>query len=172
MSTRWRNLLGLVCGCAAQAAGAGTPPPDLPVDHQLDFWLGEWVVTDYKTDAPEGRNRIESVLKGAALIEHWTETDGREGKSWFYYSHPEKRWKQVWVTDSGYLKEKAQVPAPSAEAVQFEGMVPRRDGGTALDRTTLWRLPDGTVRQTIAWSKDGGQSWETVFDARYRHPGR
>jgi hypothetical protein len=36
-----------------------------------------------------------------------------------------------------------------------------------LDRTSLKPLKDGRVQQTIEWSKDGGKTWQVVFDSYY-----
>lgn len=134
--------------------------------HELDFWLGEWeVFADGKLD---GTNRIERVLEGAALVENWHDADGHEGKSWFYFYRPENRWKQVWVTDAGGVKEKALVDLLPNGAVRFRGEIPLRDGRKILDQTTLTPNPDGTVRQVIEQSTDGGQSWKVAYDAIYR----
>src|SRR5271154_5087561 len=48
--------------------------------HQFDFWLGEWdVATPLGT--PAGTNRVERLLEGCALQEHWEATDGSKGTS-------------------------------------------------------------------------------------------
>ncbi len=80
-------------------------------------------------------------------------------------------WKQVWVTDAGYAKEKELVSAALPDgAVRFQGEVATRSGGTVLDRTTLTPLPDGRVRQVIEISRDHGATWQPNFDAYYAHP--
>lgn len=148
----------------AVALRAQMPPP--AVHHELDFWLGEWeVFADGKLD---GTNRIERLLDGAALVENWHDSDGHEGKSWFYFYRPENRWKQVWVTDTGGVKEKALVDILPNGAVRFHGEIPLRDGRKILDQTTLTPDPDGTVRQVIEQSTDGGKSWKVAYDAIYR----
>ena len=156
------------------ASPAGSPPPTEqdPAYHQLDFWLGEWEVYDAKTHQRDGHNRIEKLHKGAAIQENWTDADGSEGKSWFYYYRPEKRWKQVWVTDVGFIKEKALVEVFPDGGVRFRGEIPRRDGTKITDQTTLTPLPAEKVRQVIEWSKDGGKTWETVYDAIYERPAK
>jgi hypothetical protein len=66
-------------------------------------------------------------------------------------------WHQTWVDSTGTL-------------LQLEGAL--RDGAmrlhSATDRITWTRVGDGDVRQTWEKSKDGGTSWKTVFDGRYR----
>jgi hypothetical protein len=52
--------------------------------------------------------------------------------------------------------------------VRFQGEVRGTSGPTILDRTTLSPLSGGEVRQLIEISRDGGTTWESGFDARYR----
>jgi hypothetical protein len=146
-------------------AGLPAEPLVAPEVHQLDFWMGEWDVY-LATGAKDGNNRIEKLLGGFALQENWSELDGHEGKSWFYFYRPEKRWKQVWVTDTGFVKEKQQVESP-AGSVRFRGEIPLKNGRKLLDRTTLTPLPDGRVRQVIEQSSDDGVTWQTGYDAYY-----
>jgi len=154
-------------------AGAGLAvraDPALP--QPLDFWVGDWEV--FLASGPkDGDNHITKLLEGHALLENWAELDGHEGKSWFYYYRPENRWKQVWVTDGGGVKEKAQIADAPAGSVRFRGEIPLKDGRKLLDQTTLTPLPDGRARQIIERSRDGGATWQTVYDAFYvRKPGK
>ena len=164
-----KHALGLFClavGLAGRVPAQADPPPVPAEVRALDFWVGEWEV--FLTSGPkDGDNRIEKLLGGFALQENWTDLDGHEGKSWLYYYRPEKRWKQVWVTDGGFVKEKVQVEGAPAGSVRFRGEIPLKDGGTLLDRTTLTPLADGRVRQVIEQSHDHGVTWQTGFDAYY-----
>ncbi len=168
---RFTFLAALLASLASVRADA-VPPGRDPALHRLDFWLGDWNVTNVKTGAKEGTNHIEKILRGCAVVENWTEADGSgEGKSLFYYNTVTGAWKQVWVTDAGYAKEKQLLPAALPDgAVRFQGEVATRSGGTVLDRTTLTPLPDGRVRQVIEISRDHGATWQPNFDAYYAHP--
>jgi hypothetical protein len=139
-----------------------------PAYHKLDFWVGDWEVYTTGTNDRDGHDRVEKVLNGCAVVEHWVDANGGEGKSWFYYYRPEKRWKQIWVTDVGFIKEKALIEEFPNGGVRFRGEIPLRDGSKILDQTTLTPLPDGTVHQVIETSKDGGKTWTVGFDAIYR----
>ena len=151
---------------------AGTPP-ERPCDQssawqKLDFWVGEWDV--FVGDRKVGANRIEKILRGCAVWENWTNIRGRQGKSLFYYNPVTEQWKQVWVTDSGAVKEKTLIAEFDDGGVRFQGKLPREDGSFILDRTTLTPLDDGAVRQLIEQSRDNGRAWKTTFDAIYRRP--
>ena len=93
-----------------------------------------------------------------------------EGKSLFAYDAAAKRWEQVWVTADtsrpGGLKHKILTETLADGAVRFQGTLATKNGAV-LDRTTLTPLKDGRVRQTIEWSRDGGATWATQFDAFY-----
>lgn len=156
---------------SAQAGAAPAIPScaETPAFSALDFWVGEWDV--FAGGREVGENRVEKVLDGCAILEHWTSRAGGEGKSLFYYHPAERRWKQVWVTSRslapGGTKEKSQVEAP-AGSLRFQGEMILPDGREYLDRTTLTPLGKGEVRQLIEYSADGGKTWQVSFDAVYR----
>lgn len=171
---RIATITALACIVCSVVSGQGTPARPVPCDQnplyqKLNFWLGDWDVFDLKTGKKDGTNRIEKTLKGCAIIENWTEAvDGSEGKSLFYVQRASGQWKQVWVEDSGGMKEKGLQESYAGEGVRFLGEIPHKGGGSHLDRTTLQPMSDGRVRQTIEISRDGGKSWEVVYDAEYR----
>lgn len=175
------SLIGLLVLCSAPAvlataraqsgSTAAPRPPSIaaPCDsiaryHTLDFWVGEWEVISEGVRV--GHNRIDKVVHGCALIENWVDADGVEGKSLFYFVRARHEWKQVWVAP-GSIKEKHLVATLPGGAVRFQGDLPMSDGSFVLDRTTLTPMPDGSVRQLIEQSRDGGSTWRTTFDARY-----
>ena len=143
---------------------------DDPGFHKLDFWLGDWNVRIGTRLV--GTNQIVKILRGCAIIENWTGTDGSEGKSLFYYDSDHEAWKQVWVTDAAYgpggLKEKKLVKQFRDGSLMFQGEVVLGNGTSYLDRTTLIPKADGTVRQWIEISTDGGETWTSTFDAIYQ----
>lgn len=154
------------------ASGQAQEPPacgDVEAYHRLDFWVGSWEV---RVDGRKvGDNRIEKILHGCALMEHWTSVSGGEGRSLFYRVLATGRWKQVWVTSratrAGGLKEKTLVGDYGGPGVRFQGRIALPDGGSVVDRTTLTPLDDGRVRQVIETSSDEGETWTVGFDAVY-----
>lgn len=169
--TRLRVILCAAGLLGAPAAATGEPEPgcqDDPAYHALDFWVGDWEVVSGGQTA--GRNRIEEILDGCAILEHWTSAAGGEGRSLFYYAPAAGVWKQVWATTratrTGGTKEKVQVPADSEGSIRFRGEI-AAEGGSYLDLTTLTPRPDGRVRRHLEVSTDSGRTWRTTFDAIY-----
>jgi hypothetical protein len=77
--------------------------------------------------------------------------------------------RQLEITDAGPIKEKRLIEDLNGSGVRFQSEIPHPDGSSHLDRTTLTPLPGGRVHQVIEISRDAGKTWETVFDAEYRH---
>lgn len=160
----------------ARHVGAQTAPDcaSEPAFAWLDFWVGRWDV--YVQETLVGRDDVEKVLDGCAVTESWTSATGQRGFSLFYFRPDQGAWRQVWVTENalgrGGLKEKEQVMRLPDGGVRFQGEVRLATGGAYLDRTTLTPLPDARVRQHIEISTDGGETWQTTFDAVYVPRGR
>jgi hypothetical protein len=169
---RSRHALVLCAGIlVASLAGAQQPArcSESALYAKLDFWVGEWEV--YVGEDLVGHNRIEKTLDGCAIFEHWTAVDGGEGKSLFFVDY-DRHWAQIWVTQwamsPGGVKEKVMVDDPPEGSVRFQGVIRHVEAGSWMDRTTLTPQEDGSVRQLIEISEDGGQSWNPTFDANYR----
>ena len=161
----------LAWACFQPFAWAASPGCSGGRAQALDFWIGHWRVVD-AAGIEVGRNQAEKVLAGCAVIEHWRASDGSQGKSLFFYNADNQLWRQVWVTEdtrpAGGLKEKTLVSPASEVALRFQGLLQSASQAVILDRTTLTPLADGRVQQTIEISRDGGRSWQTVFDAFYQ----
>jgi hypothetical protein len=139
---------------------SGTP------QHDFDFWVGEWDVF-----GPEGRqvgtNSIVRLFESGALAEHWHGQGGVEGRSLNSWDELRGRWHQTWVDSSGGLL--LLDGAMSDGAMVLEGSAPGPTEGSAPERQRItWTPSDGDVRQLWEVSGDGGATWRTEFDGRYR----
>lgn len=140
----------------------------------LDFWIGEWTVTD-GGDTVLGASRVEWDADGCAVHEYWQGAQGARGTSLFYFAVNEDTWHQVWVTGNTALpwglKFKDMIARGEDGSVQFQSEQVNQDGVPYLDRTTLTPNEGGTVRQLIEISTDDGATWRTSFDAIYERGG-
>ncbi len=129
----------------------------------FDFWIGSWVVTDAATGELAGHNRIEAVVGGRALHEHWRGVSGLEGESLNIYDEQREGWHQTWVSSNGML---LMLDGGVAEDGSIE-----MQGGTgeeALHRIRWTPRDDGTVVQRWDESADRGASWTLLFEGIYR----
>jgi tetratricopeptide (TPR) repeat protein len=132
--------------------------------HELDFWLGEWDVVGPK-GGRLGSNRIEKVVHGHLILEHWTSANGKTGKSANYFDPVQRVWKQAWVGAGGDVIEMSGRFREGA--MRLEGHQLKSDGTIERHRTTLTPLPDGRVHQFIEQSTDDGQTWYVWFEGYY-----
>jgi hypothetical protein len=143
------------------------PPPPAPANHDFDFWLGEWNVTT-PDGKPAGTSRIESVAGGHGLLEHWTgdpATGGGNGKSLNAYNAAKQQWQQFWIGSGGGVLELAGGLVGGKMVLSGSHVV---RGQAVLERIAWTPNADGAVRQFWDQSRDGGQTWQPVFDGLYR----
>ena len=163
-------LVALALAVTAPAQAQGPSFCASAAYRQLEFWIGHWEVR-LPNGTLAGTDLVERSLDGCVVLEHWTDVRGETGESLFYFHTASNTWKQVWTTRYGIVKEKQSTTPPRPGAMRFVGHAFLPDGRSVPDRTTLYPEADGTVRQVIEQSKDGGQTWTTTFDAIYSRRG-
>lgn len=133
-----------------------------PAFRAFDFWVGDW---DARTEdgVLQGRNQIEILLGGAAILETWTGATGIRGTSLNRYDREAGTWRQTWVDDQGGVVEFVNGRATPGR-LAFEATDP--DGG----RRTLTFTEEGpdAFRQVSERSSDDGTTWQVEYDFRYR----
>lgn len=154
----------------AQTAPPGQPrqpPPtcEAPEHHQFDFWIGEWTVRG-QAGTVVGTSRIEAVLSGCAIVEHWTSSGASRGTSLNFYDRGTREWTQTWIDNAGQ-------PLRLAGALRdgrmvLEGTTPSAAGSPRARHRISWTpLEGGDVRQLWETSADNGATWTITFDGRY-----
>ncbi len=163
-------LVGLATVVLGAQGSASQPAPCAASEHrQFDFWIGQWAVTTPDGQAA-GTSRIESVLGGCALLEHWTSARGGGGKSLTLYIAADQQWNQTWVDAAG----NRIVFTGGLEGTRMVlGSRSTAAGGKDVRSELSWMPePGGAVRQVWRQSTDGGATWATTFDGLYRPAGR
>ena len=147
---------------------APAPPKQAPCSseeyRQFDFWVGDWDVSSVGRDGKlrKSHNRISRIQSGCAVLEEYDTPTGYSGISINYYDASTSRWVQTWIDNQGQ-------PIVHSGGVEDGSMVLRDEPaeGRPRNRTTWTPGPGGTVRQHWEQSKDGDQTWTTVFDGTY-----
>ncbi|MGD2113519.1 MAG: hypothetical protein PVG07_00595 [Acidobacteriota bacterium] len=158
-------LLAGAAPAAAQQTGPPRPCADDPLHRQLDFWVGDWRVLGADGE-PVGFNHVRRRHDGCVIEESWS-SGGSDltGQSMNYVDPRDGRWKQVWVDSSGTLV--VYDGELRDGAMHFEGENVRHDGTVARARVVVEPVGAERLRHRIEHSRDGGESWEVVFDATY-----
>jgi hypothetical protein len=157
------GLAGRPTVVRAQSTPAGPPKCDAPEYRQLDFWVGDWNVTEGGGQA--GTNLVTLEERGCLVHEHWTGAQGETGQSLNFYDRNDGAWHQVWVSSTGQVLNLKGHYADGA--LTYVGQNRKADGTTRQHRLSFRGTPDGTVRQLWESSSDGGKSWAVVFDGLY-----
>jgi tetratricopeptide (TPR) repeat protein len=136
---------------------------------QLDFWIGEWDVT--QTGAPAGvnasRSRIESVENGCVIAEYYETPLGYAGRSYNAYEPHKKQWEQFWVDNAGGLHHYVGQARDGNMYYEAE-FVPPGASVPARARMTFFDQGKDQVRQLGEQSTDGGRTWTVSYDLTYR----
>ena len=167
--TTFKALLALLLlALLANARAADVKPAPAPAlgcpgaaAHAFDFWIGEWNVTD-PTGKTVGHSRIESILSGCSISEHWEGRSGFTGVSYNAWDAKTKAWHQFWVDAQGNV---ARLQGGIADGRMVLQSAPSTGH---VDRITWTPNTDGSVRQLWEASEDGGKAWKGVFDGMYR----
>jgi hypothetical protein len=112
-----------------------------------------------------GTNVITKSDAGFLLTEKWTSSTNNTGSSVNFFDPADGKWHQIWVDDAGNVTRYAG--AWSNGAMRFIGQSCTAEGKKAPRRMTFTPRKDGTVRQLIEKSGDGGQTWTVDFDGIY-----
>ncbi|MBL7979447.1 MAG: tetratricopeptide repeat protein [Bacteroidetes Order II. Incertae sedis bacterium] len=142
-----------------------TPCMYQPEYRKFDFWVGKW---DVKISGQlVGKNTIEIISNGCALLENWTATSGGAGKSINFYDPVLSKWKQTWVGGQGGPMEFVEVRSDE-NAMIFEANITNpTDKKTKITRLSFTKEVNGDVRQHFEDSFDGGKTWQSTFNALY-----
>jgi len=135
----------------------------------LDFWLGEWDVTN-PAGQPAGTSVIEIVADGCGVIERFT-GPGRKyvGTGLHVFDTTTGRWRQFFADNRPVLTIMDGIVHGDGIVYTWEVTDPK--GSRIPKRYTVTPGPQG-VRQHGERSDDGGKTWVTEFDLRYKKAAR
>ena len=162
--------LAIIFAAATAAAATPTAPAQAPCAaaefHQLDFWIGQLNVYEKDTGKMSSTSRIEGVMAGCGIGEHYEEpgdpSGPYSGTSYSSYDRKDGKWHQMYIDTNGNVAwftgglvgSDLVMDAPAAKG--------------AITRMAYHRLPDGSVEQIGTSSLDGGATWKPRYDYIYR----
>jgi hypothetical protein len=163
------DLAILFAAATAAAAPSAAPPPQPCASaeyRQLDFWIGEWNVFQVSDNTPAGTSRIESVMGGCGIGEHYEALrapgGAYSGTSYSGYDRKDGQWHQMYVDTNGNL-------AWYSGKLEGANMVLHAPGKKGSLQTMEYRPhADGSVEQIGTISTDGGATWQPAYDYIYR----
>jgi tetratricopeptide (TPR) repeat protein len=138
-----------------------------PEARQFDFWIGKWDVTPWSgvgIGAP-GFNDVHPILEHCVVFENWRAGNGTEGKSFNYYDTSLKKWRQIWMADTGGALDYTGEFRDGA--MRFTGWILDGKGNRLEQKLTFTPIDANTVRQTFEQSSDAGKTWIVTFDGKY-----
>ena len=145
-----------------------TSPCERPEAHQFDFWIGDWEVYKNGTDTLVAYNRISPIAGGCGILEDYaTVSKNYVGNSINKYSFAKKKWKQMWVDNSGLTLELEGNYADNKMILEGE-QLNFANGKMLKNRITWFKNADGTVRQLWEQSHDDGKTYTVAFDGLYK----
>lgn len=174
-----RSALPLTCALFAALlapslafAQPANSPPCASADHRaFDFWIGTWDVTAAGKDSSTAINRIGAEHGGCVIREEYSTNGGYSGMSMSFYDAARQMWHQTWMGADGTALFIAGGLNEQGEMVLSNTNWPGYVKGSPINRVTWTPNKDGdnisSIRQHWQSSKDGGQSWMTVFDGLY-----
>ncbi len=130
----------------------------------FDFWIGNWDVYD-TAGRKAGTNTITRASEGCMLYESWTSASGSDGHSLNYVDPASDQWVQVWMgADGSLISGRGGL---EGGAMRLLGEHVLKTGERRPFRMTFTPGDDGSVRQFLEESIDGGKTWSVWFDGRY-----
>lgn len=161
----------IALSAVAQAPATAPPPACTAAEHrQFDFWLGEWTVAGGpKLDKNVGHSSITTVSDGCAILEHWVNAGGKDGRSLNGYDRIAKQWTQFWIGFDGTILRLHGGLVDGA--MLMHGELPGPKGGIQKQRVRWTPNADGTVEQRWETSDDDGASWQVSFLGIYSRAG-
>jgi ketosteroid isomerase-like protein len=156
------SLLALLTNASAQAPDALLCTS--PEYRQFDFWIGDWDVFEPDSSTSTAHVRINRILGGCVLREHYEDNTGAVGESFTTYDIGRKLWHQTWVTNRGRLL--TIEGGPEHGSILLAGAY-YREGGQQVRVRGTWTPIGSTVRESAVTSSDGGKTWQPWFDLSF-----
>lgn len=131
---------------------------------QLDFWVGEWIVT-YPDGRPAGNSVIQKILNGCVILENWSGAgDLKERVSTCMTATRKNGFRSGSTFKVSCLNLKEAFGIRPWNTARYTTL----DRKNVIGIMTFTPSPDGTIRQIWKQSTDEGKTWKVEFDGIYK----
>jgi hypothetical protein len=139
---------------------------DTTPEKQLDFWVGEWSVTETTPNAknPPGTNVIRKMYGGKVVHENF-KMGPFEGQSWSVFNAKEKSWSQTWVDNNGGYIAMASTKVGGNLAIQT---LKKAATPLAASRMVFADVKPNSFTWRWEATKDGGKTWTLAWRLAYK----
>ena len=160
-----RVLLALILLAASNGALADSPCAESG-QHDWDFWLGRWRVSDAK-GVVHGIDEVTRGPSGCGLVEHWHGQKGIEGTSINYFAPATGEWTQYWMSPTETIVLKGKLD--SHGAMRTAGTITHSDAKESHPFRGNW-VPqsDGSMIQEFFEQDPATGRWEEWFVGTYQ----
>jgi hypothetical protein len=146
---------------AEQAACTASAP-----GRQLDYWVGDWVVTNPGDAGNRSSSKVRLALDQCVVIENWSDHKGHDGENIFGYSQGDASWRGMFFDNRGHVHVFVDGKV-DAGAAEFSGPSRGAHGEPVLNRIRLLRVARDHLEQTWEKSTDNGRTWTQQFRLEY-----
>jgi hypothetical protein len=151
---------------AQRARAAGSEPcATNSTSRQLDFWLGDWKISDGENPS-SATSKVSLALGKCLVVENWSDGAGNQGENLFGYNVGDKTWSGMFADNRGQIHIFVRGNVAEGKAA-FYGPSCGPHGEKILNRITIVRVSADKVEQTWQQSSDHGATWTTVFRGKY-----
>jgi hypothetical protein len=151
-----------VAGPAAPAACSG------PAYHALDFFVGNWVVTD-KNGKQFATDRVSKEYGDCVIWEQWFGSRGSHGAGYSGYVPARHLWIQTFMDDRGTVL--VFEGGPAGASVSISGPSYPKSGVVEQNHVIFRTLPHRVVEEYWTVSDAGDKTSRAVFDGFF-HPAK
>lgn len=134
----------------------------------FDFWVGEWNATWTNPDGTKGTgtNRLEKILDGKVIQEHFADATGFKGSSFTTFISTTQTWRQVWVDNAnGYYEFTGEVDGNKRI---FRTEAKAVNGSKAYQRMVFYNIEKNSFTWDWQRTPDDGKTWVLQWRIYYK----
>lgn len=156
--------LGLAVDCFGETKPGGCAANS--ESRQLDYWLGNWAMTDHGGAPANGTSNVALSLDKCLFVERWDNGKGHTAEKMFAYSPDDKAWYGMFADNEGraHIFLSGTVVSGTAE---FHGTSRGPNGEEVLNKLRIVQVKPNGLMETWEKSTDHGVKWTTVYRAEY-----